>query len=64
MQLAAGRLRDSDAKVLDVALDVGYESEDAFDRAFRRTVGESPAAWRRARRAAGAKAPAMLLRGP
>lgn len=51
MQLASARLRDTDAKVLDVALDVGYENEAAFARAFRRAVGESPAAWRRARRA-------------
>jgi AraC-like DNA-binding protein len=29
---------------------VGYENEAAFARAFRRMVGESPAAWRRARR--------------
>jgi AraC-like DNA-binding protein len=50
MQLAAGWLRDSDTKVLDVALEVGYESEAAFARAFRRAVGESPAAWRRSRR--------------
>jgi AraC-like DNA-binding protein len=52
MQLAAARLRDTDAKVLDVAMDVGYENEAAFARAFRRAVGESPAAWRRARRGA------------
>ncbi|HSS40910.1 MAG TPA: helix-turn-helix transcriptional regulator, partial [Polyangia bacterium] len=51
MQLAAGCLRDTDAKVIDVALEVGYENEAAFARAFRRTVGESPGAWRRARRA-------------
>jgi len=51
MQLAAAALRDSDAKVVDIAGDVGYESEAAFSRAFRRAVGESPAAWRRARRA-------------
>ena len=51
MQLAAGWLRDTDAKVIDVALDVGYENEAAFARAFRRAVGESPGAWRRARRA-------------
>ena len=51
MQLAAARLRDTDAKVIDVALEVGYENEAAFARAFRRTVGESPGAWRRARRA-------------
>jgi AraC-like DNA-binding protein len=56
MQLAAGRLRDSDDKVLDVALDVGYENEAAFSRAFRRAVGDSPAAWRRARRASAGPA--------
>jgi len=50
MQLAAALLRDTDAKVIEVALDVGYENETAFARAFRRTVGESPAAWRKARR--------------
>jgi AraC-like DNA-binding protein len=51
MQLAAAGLRDTDSKVVDVALDVGYESEAAFSRAFRRAVGQSPGAWRRARRA-------------
>jgi AraC-like DNA-binding protein len=60
MQLAAARLRDTDAKVIDVALDVGYENEAAFARAFRRTVGESPAAWRRARRAAGVEGRAQI----
>lgn len=56
MQLAARRLRDTDAKVIDVALDVGYESEAAFSRAFKREVGESPGAWRRARRAGTGRA--------
>src|SRR5262245_32870518 len=51
MQLAAGWLRDTDAKLLDVALEVGYENEAAFARAFKRAVGESPGAWRRAQRA-------------
>jgi AraC-like DNA-binding protein len=50
MQLAAGWLRDTDAKVADIASDVGYENEAAFSRAFKRAVGESPAAWRRSRR--------------
>jgi AraC-like DNA-binding protein len=58
MQLAAGWLRDTDAKVIDVALEVGYENEAAFSRAFRRAVGESPAAWRRTRRAP-ARGPAL-----
>jgi AraC-like DNA-binding protein len=50
MQLAAGWLRDTDAKVIEVALEVGYENEAAFSRAFKRAVGESPGAWRRAHR--------------
>jgi transcriptional regulator GlxA family with amidase domain len=53
MQLAARLLRDTDAKVIDVALEVGYENEAAFSRAFRRAVGDSPGAWRRAHRASG-----------
>ncbi len=61
MQLAATRLRDTDAKIIEVALDVGYESEAAFSRAFKRAVGESPGAWRRSRRAAAA-APARHRR--
>jgi AraC-like DNA-binding protein len=32
-----------------VALDVGYDSEAAFARAFKRLVGKPPAAWRRER---------------
>ena len=46
MQIAAGMLRDSTAKLIDVALEVGYESESAFSRAFKRLVGASPGAWR------------------
>jgi len=47
MQLAAALLRDTDEKHLTIALDVGYESEAAFSRAFKREVGVSPATWRR-----------------
>jgi AraC-like DNA-binding protein len=47
MQRAAGLLRDTNAKLIDVALDVGYESEAAFSRAFKRIVGVAPGAWRR-----------------
>ncbi len=52
MQLAAGILRDTDAKLVEVSLDLGYESEAAFSRAFKREVGASPGAWRRAKRRA------------
>jgi AraC-like DNA-binding protein len=46
MQVAAGLLRDSTAKLIEVALEVGYESDAAFSRAFKRHVGMSPGAWR------------------
>jgi AraC-like DNA-binding protein len=46
MQVAAKLLRDTKAKLIEVALGVGYESEAAFSRAFKRTVGVAPGAWR------------------
>jgi len=51
MQVATGMLRDTGAKVIEVAMNVGYESEAAFSRAFKRVVGSSPATWRRSQRA-------------
>lgn len=48
--LGATRLRSSDASVLEVALAVGYESEAAFNRAFKREVGLPPARYRRQER--------------
>ena len=62
MQLAAGMLRDTSAKVVRVALEVGYESEASFSRAFKRVVGRSPGAWRQASRASAA-ADAKSARG-
>ena len=62
MQLASTRLRDTDAKVIDVALEVGYENEAAFSRAFRRIVGASPAAWRRERRGGSPAMPRTAAR--
>jgi AraC-like DNA-binding protein len=48
MQLAAKLLRESRAPVASIALEVGYDSEAAFSRAFKRVAGKPPAAWRRA----------------
>ncbi|MFO1314959.1 MAG: AraC family transcriptional regulator [Burkholderiales bacterium] len=48
MQVASGLLRNSNATVAAIALEVGYDSEAAFARAFKRTTGVPPAAWRRA----------------
>jgi AraC-like DNA-binding protein len=50
MQVASGLLRDTGAKLVEVSLAVGYESEAAFSRAFKREVGASPGAWRREKR--------------
>jgi AraC family transcriptional regulator, alkane utilization regulator len=47
IQLATQLLRDSPASVASIASQVGYASEAAFNRAFRRIVGTPPAAWRR-----------------
>jgi len=46
MQLAAQMLADGVSKVSAVALEVGYDSEAAFSRAFKRAAGVAPAAWR------------------
>jgi len=42
-----GFLRCDRAKVAAIAEEIGYESEAAFSRAFKRLMGVSPAAWRR-----------------
>jgi AraC-like DNA-binding protein/mannose-6-phosphate isomerase-like protein (cupin superfamily) len=53
MQLASHLLLDTQSSVASVALEVGYDSEAAFSRAFKRLVGTPPAAWRRMQRAHG-----------
>ena len=42
MCLAARRLRDGDATVRQIAHEVGYDSEFAFARAFKRATGSAP----------------------
>jgi AraC-like DNA-binding protein len=46
MALAAGMLRSSSLSISRVAQDVGYETDPAFTRAFRREFGMPPTAWR------------------
>ncbi|GAC1542820.1 MAG: hypothetical protein NVS2B4_21490 [Ramlibacter sp.] len=55
LALAAGLLRSSSLSISCIAKDVGYETDPAFTRAFRREFGVPPTAWR------GGRAPA---RGP
>ena len=47
IQLAAHRLRNSDTPLVQIAVEVGYESEAAFNRAFKRHFGVPPATWRK-----------------
>jgi AraC-like DNA-binding protein len=49
MQVAAQELRNTSAPLARVANTVGYESEAAFSRAFKKVFGTAPAAWRRSR---------------
>jgi AraC-like DNA-binding protein len=51
MQVAAQKLRDTNVSLAQVAELVGYDSEAAFSRAFKKAFGSSPATWRRAARA-------------
>lgn len=46
LHLAAGLLRDTALAVAEVGHRVGYESEEAFNRAFKRAMGAPPAQWR------------------
>jgi AraC-like DNA-binding protein len=46
LERAAFRLVTTRATVLEVALEAGYSSNEAFTRAFRRAYGAAPATWR------------------
>jgi transcriptional regulator GlxA family with amidase domain len=48
LQLAADLLRTTQLGIVAVSARVGYESEAAFSRAFKRHLGVAPAVWRSA----------------
>ena len=52
MQVAANILVQSPAKVAAIGQEVGYDSEAAFSRAFKKATGIAPGAWRERRRLA------------
>lgn len=47
LQLAARLLEQSTISIAQVAAEVGYESEAAFHRAFKKFVGAPPGTWRK-----------------
>ena len=47
MQLAGRMLREGTSSLASIAEQVGYASEAAFSRAFKKMVGTPPAQWRR-----------------
>lgn len=54
LQLATGMLRESRRSIAEIAAEIGYESEAAFNRAFKRHLGVPPGAWRDQAAVAGA----------
>lgn len=49
MQLAARRLENPQISIAQAGAEVGYDSEAAFNRAFKKVMGVPPGAWRRGR---------------
>jgi AraC-like DNA-binding protein len=47
MHVAAQQLREGRGSVAQIGFAVGYESEAAFSRAFKRQFGTSPGSWRK-----------------
>jgi AraC family transcriptional regulator len=44
---AMNMLRDSDAPIASIAVELGYASQTAFTAAFKKLTGETPSDWRR-----------------
>ncbi|MGO4808579.1 AraC family transcriptional regulator [Cupriavidus sp. 2MCAB6] len=63
LQIAAQELLTGGKSVAAVAEHVGYESEAAFNRAFKREFGQPPAGWRRCRGKGAAPVPAAERSG-
>jgi transcriptional regulator GlxA family with amidase domain len=49
IQVAGHKLREGRQTIAQIAFDIGYESEAAFTRAFKREIGVPPATWRKDR---------------
>jgi len=56
MSVAANELKKPSLSTGDVAEAVGYQSDAAFQRAFKQRMGITPARWRRAARSSESEA--------
>ncbi|MFM2587624.1 AraC family transcriptional regulator [Vibrio sp. TBV020] len=57
LSAAAEMLLDSDQRVIDIALSMGFNSEIAFSRAFKQYFGQSPRAYKKNAQRIGLKKP-------
>jgi AraC-like DNA-binding protein len=55
MQLAANLLSSTSMSLSEIAGQVGYGSETALSRAYKKWVGVAPAEWRQGKRLAAAQ---------
>jgi AraC-like DNA-binding protein len=62
MQLAANQLRSSTDSVAEIANRVGYESEAAFSRAFKKAAGAPPSEWRKTPQTSAAGSTVVMKR--
>jgi transcriptional regulator GlxA family with amidase domain len=60
LQLGAQMLATTNHGVAHIANEVGYESEAAFNRAFKREFGSPPARYRTLTKASHAEAPLLI----
>jgi AraC-like DNA-binding protein len=56
MHVAEELLASTDLGVAQIARRVGYDSEEAFSRVFKRANGSAPSSWRASRRTADSDA--------
>jgi AraC-like DNA-binding protein len=52
LRMAREKLREGRSTIAQIAHSVGYDSEVAFNRAFKREFGHPPARWRDLQRTA------------
>ena len=61
MRVAANMLREGKQNSANIAYSVGFNSEAAFNRAFKKEFGEPPATWRRTLEGGDLNAPGQRL---